>query len=365
MSPNTTPRAASAVPARALPWRSFSACSDIRRVYKSPIIANLSEHPESGQAAVLRRQLTAALREGELDSAADILLRLKEAEDPLTLETRGLELEYLTRRGAVAEAEVLSDQLLSQFPDSARIHYLAGQLAYRERAYAAAADRLVESLRIHDHWKTRRLLGKALTQLGRLDEAESWLAPLVGEHPECGLDLAWVEERKGDDLAALRLVEKHLEAHPDDAYALSKRRALRARALPAVELVNEVDDMRGLGLEVTPDLVPAYVEALLVTGQGEKVRELLKAELPAWDGALAQKVGWVCHRHHAPELATDLFLAALGTHVANPKLLTALEDAAAQCGRLPELIAVYERGDHASLDGRLGMLKRRLEVGAP
>jgi len=306
-----------------------------------------------------------ALREGELDSAAEILLRLKEAEDSLTLETRGLELEYLTRRGAVAEAEVLSDQLLSLFPDSARIHYLAGQLAYRERAYAAAADRLGESLRIHDHWKTRHLLGRALTQLGRLDEAEAWLEPLAREHPECRLDLAWVEERKGDDLAALKLVEKHLEAHPDDAYARSKRRSLRARALPAVELVNEVEDMRGLGLEVTPDLIPDYVEALLVTGREDRARELVSEELATWDGALAQKVGWVCHRHHVPELATDLFLAALGAHVANPKLLAALEDDAAQCGRLPELIAAYERGDHASLDGRLGMLKRRLEVGAP
>ena len=102
--------------------------------------------------AVLRRNIAAALAARDLDRAEEALVRLKE-EDPLALETRGLELELLLRRGRLAESTALASQLLQLFPGSARVQLLAGELAGAKKDYAAAAG-LVRKLQFLDKLDT-------------------------------------------------------------------------------------------------------------------------------------------------------------------------------------------------------------------
>lgn len=117
--------------------------------------------------AVLRRNCAAALRRGDAVDAEALLERLR-AEDPLSVETRGLELEWLLRRGRLEEAGPLAAQLVELFPASAQVRFLAGWLAYRQRRYDRAIAEFEESDRLQPHGHTRRMRGKALTQAGRL-----------------------------------------------------------------------------------------------------------------------------------------------------------------------------------------------------
>ena len=94
-----------------------------------------------------------ALSQGRLAEAADILDRLKR-EDPLSRETRGFELEYYLASERLGEAENLARQLCRSFPDSARIWFLAGKLAYKQKRYADAETCFRESGRIYPATQT-------------------------------------------------------------------------------------------------------------------------------------------------------------------------------------------------------------------
>ena len=73
----------------------------------------------------LAREIDRAIRRGDLDTAEEKLKRLR-ALAPVAVETRGLELSLLLRRGRLEEAARLADQVVEQFAASARIWYLAG-----------------------------------------------------------------------------------------------------------------------------------------------------------------------------------------------------------------------------------------------
>ena len=82
----------------------------------------------------LRENMRRALGDGRLPEAEDILARLKQ-EDPLSPETRGFELEISLNSGRLAEANTLARQLSRLFPQSGRIVFLAGKVAYRLKDY--------------------------------------------------------------------------------------------------------------------------------------------------------------------------------------------------------------------------------------
>jgi len=173
-------------------------------------------------ATVLQRNLRQALRAGDAEQAGPLLQRLK-TEDPLSLETRGLELEYLLLTEHREEARLLAEQLLTLHPGSARIHYLAGRMEYQGRRYPQALARFSESNRLFPHWRTRLWSGKSLTQLGRYGEAEGLLLELHATHPKVGRDLAWLYERMGEEERALHYLERYLESWPDDPLALQQQ----------------------------------------------------------------------------------------------------------------------------------------------
>ncbi len=313
---------------------------------------------------ILRRNLSQAVHERQFEQAAQILERLKQ-EAPLALATRGWELEYLLRAGHLDEAQALANQLLELFPDSGRILYLAGRLAYRKKEYALAEQRLRESQRIYPHWRSRRWLGKTLTQLGRVDEAEPILVEVCADHPSYNMDLAWLYERKKDYDRALCVIEQHLETHPNNSYAQGHLLRLRARGLEAEELIDEVETLRDLGEEVPADLMPEYVETLLRTGQGSQARAVVREGIGGYDMRLAASLAWVCHKLQAYDLALDLFLKAYPVNRTNHKFQSALETAAQRCGRIGDVITLYEvhAPEDKRLFGRIKNLQRRLEAG--
>lgn len=309
--------------------------------------------------AVLRRNLRQALGRGDPAAAREVLDRLQE-EEPLARETRVLELEVLLAERRDAEAEALSGQLLELFPDSPRVHYLAGRLAYGRKAYGEAADHLRESDRLHPHWRTRRLLGKALTQAGELDEAEGILLGLVAEHPHVHRDLAWLYERRGRFEAALEQLDRHLEHYPRDPLARDQRLRLRARLADADAVAEDVAGLQAVGEEVPAELLLVHCEELLAEGREEEVRELVagRKTLPP---RLPHRLGWSCYQAGCYGLAFDLFMREFADHAGDFKFLNAFEAAARRTGRLDDVIELYaaHAPEEPRLYGRLRRLGRR------
>jgi tetratricopeptide (TPR) repeat protein len=310
---------------------------------------------------VLRANLEQCLSRRQYGEAEALLGRLRD-EDPLAVETRGLKLELLIAKQQWDEASALAEQLLASFPSSARVHYLAGRLRYRNKDYGRAIEHFAESERLHSHWVTRRWLGKAHTQKGDYDEAEALLVGLAEQHPDVALDLAWLYERREQPEQALGHLEKHLARHPNDAFASARRSSLRARMLSAAEAVAEVDSLLDLGEEIPAQVVPTYVQRLLETGQGAAARHFIAEHGSAWPARTAAAVAWVCHRLQAYDAALQLFLQGLESHTRDFKYLSAVESAAKHCARLDDVARAYRvlaRRD-AHLYGRLKSLEKRL-----
>lgn len=317
----------------------------------------------SNVVRVLQRNLRRALKTGDLGDADDLLERLKQ-EDPLSVETRGLELECAVAGRRHDDAKALAVQLLDLFPGSARIHYLAGRLHYQTRNYPAALREFAESERIHPHWITQRWLGKTYTQTGQLAEAEAQLLTLVAEHPAVMRDLSWVYERMDDPVRALDTLERYLEARPDDEFAQAQRLRLRSQALAPEDLTAEVNALLDLGEDVDAEMLVTYIQRLLETGHGEAARRAVAEREKQLDARTAARIAWVCHRLRAFDLSMQLFLIALPEHLTDFKLLSALESAAAQCNRITEVIDRYEvlANDERRLYGRIKSLQRRQQT---
>jgi len=291
---------------------------------------------------VLQRNLARALRGGAHEEAADLLARLKTA-DPLSLHTRGLELEYLVRTGRGEEATKLADGLVVQFPASARVLHWAGRAAYAVRDYDAAAARLRESGRVAPHWTTDWWLGKALTQRGDLEAAEPILARVVTDHPHVRTDLAWLYERRGDLRQALEQIEACLTAQPDNAYAQRQRLRLNALVAPAADLIEEVETLQDLGEAVPDAILPAYVEGLLRMGRSAEARHLVAQRKDTLSPRVAIGVAWRAHHLSAFDLSCELLLAHLEHNLGNLKYLNALERAARNAGRVEAVREAYRR----------------------
>lgn len=305
---------------------------------------------------MLRRQVLDRLKSADLPGAAEALARL-EQEDPLSRETRGLRLDHLIRVGRLEEAAMLAATLLELFPDSPRIRFLAGQAAYRAREYDAALEQFRESERLHPDGWTRVQIGCTLTQIGRFDEAEAVLTALTSRYVHAWRDLAWLHERKGDAARALEACERYLEHRADDPVARSQRTRLRARITAPAEFIDEVETLRDLGEDVSPELVPEYVDTLIRSGRSKEARQFLAEAGAALDPSIKARVAWIAYRLQAYDLALDYFIDVFPTHGRNVKLSTAMEAAARRVHRVDRVIALYAA--HAVEDRRLyGRIKR-------
>ena len=290
---------------------------------------------------VLRHNLKKALTRKRLDEAGDLLLRLK-AEAPLDRETRGFELEYLIGMRRDPEAASLAEQLRRAYPDSSRIQFLSGKLAYVQKRYQDAVDFFRESNRLFDHWQSQHWLGKALTQAGALDEALPILESVVEINPRARIDLAWLYFRRNDLDRALAAYERELAENPSSRAARESITRVKAAMLAPERLVEEIDTLAEFGEEPPPHLLAEYVKKLFETGDSNRAREVVRKraqDLDAWTGT---DVAWKCYKAQAFDLALDLFLRFFEKNYMNYKFLNSLEIAAKKCHRSEELLPVYE-----------------------
>ncbi len=311
-------------------------------------------------AGILRQNMRRALNQGHLDEAEQILAQLK-LEDPLGRETRGYELELLLSLNRLAEASALARQLCRLFPQSGRIFFLAGKIAYKQKHYEEAEAHFRESQRIYPSWRTQHWLGKSLTQSGKFDEAESLLLA-AREHADVAeLDLAWLHERRNDLDAALKAYDGYLAAHPGDSYAGDQRMRIKARMLEPGTLIEEASALKEVGEEVPPALFPELVEKLFAAGETPRAREEIGARMEQLDARTSVQVGWVCYKARAYDLACSLFLARLRQNLTNYKYLNALEAAAARSNRVPLVLQAYDSllQEAPHLWGRRKSLARR------
>jgi tetratricopeptide (TPR) repeat protein len=315
--------------------------------------------------AALRENMWRAIREGCVKDAEEILARLKH-EDPLSPETRGFELEICLMSNRLGEASTLARQLCRLFPQSGRIAFLAGKVAYRLKDYNQAESHFRESYRIHPHWRTQYWLGKTLTQSGHLEEAETLLLAARERTANALLDLAWLYERKNNIPEALKMYDEFLAAHPNHSFALEQRVRIKALMLEPESLIEEVGTLSELGEDVPATLFPEYVAKLFETGQTLAAREQIVAKMGTLDAKAGSKVAWNCYHAKAYDLACALFLAHLRPNLAYFKYLNALESAAAQCGRIPQVMEAYRShtAEVPSLHGRLKTLSRRMKTQA-
>ena len=322
-------------------------------------------NPANAIVGVLRRNLQETLRGNRLAEAGEILSRLKK-EDPLSRETRGLELELLLKTHRLAEAQALAQQLCQLFPDSGRIQQLAGQVAYRQRRYVEAQAFFRESQRIYPHWQTQQWLGKTLTQLGSFEEAESLLLAARAHSVQAWLDLGWLYERRKDWPAAVDAYESFLKLHPGHSFATEQLTRVRAKQLDPEALIEEAEALAEFGEAMPEALFEEYIEKLFATGQGPAAREALLAHAPALDARQGTRLAWVCHHARAYDLACQLFLRHVETNLNSFKYLAALESSAAKCHRLPEVLDLYRRlaSQERKLYGRMRNLTSRMQKGS-
>jgi tetratricopeptide (TPR) repeat protein len=311
--------------------------------------------------ANLRTNLRRALAEGSTRDAEEILHHLR-SEDPLSLETRGFELELLLLSNRLREAQALARQLCHLFPGSPRVFSLAGKVAYRSKDYAEAEAHFRESHRIYPDWRTEHWIGKTLTQLGRFDEAEALLLSVKNRTTGALIDLAWLYERKNDLEAALQAVEGFLAANPGHPFATQQRMRIRAKIAGPDSLIEEIGTLEDLGEEVPPSLLPEYVRKLFETGQSPRAREAIASRIESLDPHTGSQIAWICYRAQAYDLACTLFLTYLRTNLSYVKYLIALESAARKCGRIPQVLEAYRTclPDAPNLHGRCRTLARRL-----
>ncbi|MCI0654331.1 MAG: hypothetical protein L0Y38_02420 [Methylococcaceae bacterium] len=310
---------------------------------------------------VLRRNLKQSLRNRHLHEAENLIDQLK-MEDPLSLETRGLELEFLIAKERWREARTLAEQLHRLHPGSARIHFLCGRLKYRHKEYEKALHFFEESNRLHPHWITQRWMGKTCTQLGKFEHAEALLLSLVDAHIAVNLDLAWLYERSDQALRALAHVRCYLENRPDDPFAKDQEIRLKAQTVQPETLSGDIELLIELDEEIPLGMLPAYLSFLLESGQTPSARDFLLKYRSRLDTNTTTSLAWVCYKLQAYDLAMDLFIQGFPEKIRDVKYLSALESAARHCNRIAELIRQYENsaGEERRLYGRIKRLQMDL-----
>jgi len=303
-----------------------------------------------------------ALGEKRFDDAQQLLGQLRER-DPLSAETRGLELELRFRSEQWSEAEALAQQLSRAFPSSARILYWCARVAYQQRDYGRAIDLFEQSTHIAPRHGSQRWLGKALTQAGQLDRAEAILQPLSESHPEAVTDLAWVHERKGQLREAVRLYRLRLEQVQDDAWVRQQLERLMAEEMSPTELVEEVELLAELEERPAEQLLPRYVECLLLIGRGDEARRYVRQELTDVTPRIRQALAWKVYQQQAYDLAFELFVPLLPQGLHNSRFMSALRKATDMTAREAELIEALEPlcEGHRPLHGTVRKLRKKLE----
>jgi hypothetical protein len=158
------------------------------------------------------------------------------------------------------------------------------------------------------------------------------------------------------------VINQYLRHFPGDAFANQKLQRLQAHVLPVVDILDEVETLSSFDEDIPVALLTEYVEARLIRGEGDAVREWLLPRIEKMNAREAQSVGWVCHRLNAFDLSFELLLKNFTLQSGNFKYLGALESSAEKSGQIERLIELYEQcaGEDKRFYGHIKRLTRRL-----
>jgi len=288
----------------------------------------------------LKNNFYKMLRENRLDQAEEIIHAIQK-HDPLSAQTKGMELELLVKAERWAEASRLCEQLMKLYPDSSRIMFLAGKLAYRLKDYPTSAEHFRESHRLYAHWRSQYWLGKALTQKGDFEEALLMLEAVKDRAAYVLPDLAWLFERMGEIQQAVSVLEQYLSDH-EDSRAQTQLTRLRAKQMSPDQLGEEFATMMEFEDAVPDTLVTEFLANLLKTGQVVEARRYLDQH-PTHPPNISMQIAWQCYHYQQYDVALDRFLPGLERNIRNPKYLNALEYAARMCHRADMLNEHYSK----------------------
>jgi arylsulfatase A-like enzyme/Tfp pilus assembly protein PilF len=115
-------------------------------------------------------------------------------------------------------AEAILRQVQQQDPNIYVIPFLLGESALRRQSWESAADQLQRCLELNPNFDNAMTgLARALSKLGRVDEAKSWLQKALQDNPENYR--AWYEtgllEGASDPAAALSSYQKAIDIQPN------------------------------------------------------------------------------------------------------------------------------------------------------
>lgn len=313
---------------------------------------------------LLTDQAAQAVRSAPLPAALSALQRLEEI-DPISKRARGLRLEYLLRAGSLGEACSLANQLVEKYPDSARIQWLAGRCAFRDRRYVEALGCFEESQKIHPSAETQEWIGRTLTSLKRFDAAEAVLLAAKASRPGVLRHLAWLYELRGQLERAVDAIDALKKRFPGDRSCDAKRLQLRARMAAPEELLDEVDSLTALGEDVAGGVVPEWFGALFAVGRSDEARRFLSEKRSSLDARTKLDLSWRAYRGQAYDIAYELFLEQLASRPNDDPLRNSLEVAAFKIGRGAELLAHYRElaAQDPRFHGRANRIRRRLAGG--
>lgn len=307
---------------------------------------------------VLVRNFRTAMRQKRYQEAEAILERAQ-LEQACSPETRILELELLLARGALEQAEAKAQVCLTLSPDCPQSWFLAGKVAYRQRHYAQAREAFEESLRLKDSDHTALWLGKTLTQTRDFVQARAWLQRAIRTQTYAFQDLAWlhlVEERFEE---ALKTYEQALKFQPDSDFIRQKIVQIKARLQSPQDFLEEAQGSEEVGEKVPEHLLKRYLESLIVTGDLDQVRRILKERVDTLQNATRKELAWLFWNHKLPDMALEMFLDTLEGHLSYPPHLNALESCARKTRNVERVIERYRAlaPQHRFLFGRIKRLR--------
>jgi Flp pilus assembly protein TadD len=178
---------------------------------------------------------------------------------------------YLWSAGQAERGNAVATAAVERFPADAALRAAYGQSLFEQQRFVDAARELARArdLGVRDPG-TLSILGSALSQAGRVDEARGVLEAAVREHPDSAalrLDLGRLFLSQGDGEAARRELAEASRLAPQDASI----RFQLGRAEEAVGHLDEAEAAYRAAMELSPGLAsPRYALGRLLVRRGRR-----------------------------------------------------------------------------------------------
>ena len=257
--------------------------------------------------------------------------------------------KLLLRKKEVTAAKKILSRLVEQ-PNSSEARYMLALLAYQEEDYAASLAHLHHIEADSDNLEeTVYLQTRIYQKLGNIDEAIALLTKHtdteIGRSPLFYALLSSLYQVKGDNTAAMTLMETAIDLYPDNQQLLFEYGLLLEKngmSDQAVEIMQKV-------LELQPD----HAEALNYIGYTwadknihlqQALEYILRADaLKPNNGFIIDSLGWVYYRLGNFSKAAEELERSVELIPDDPHIYEHLGDVYLSLQRLPEALKAYKK----------------------